>query len=154
MVPHFSTGALTAALFDRHPPHYWTGDYILEAQGSSKMGAVVLSSLVEENGGLGKDASTTPVIKRTMLYPAAPNPFNPRTLIQYDLAEPAQVSLKVYNVRGRLVTTLEDGPQVRGRHQTIWLGQDNRGSKVASGVYFVKFKAAGQEYQQKVTLVR
>jgi len=89
-----------------------------------------------------------------MLYPAAPNPFNPRTLIQYDLAEPAQVSLKVYNVRGRLVATLEDGLQVRGRHQTIWLGQDNRGAKVASGVYFVKLKAAGQEFRQKVTLVR
>ena len=64
------------------------------------------------------------------------------------------MSLKVYNVRGRLVATLEDGPQVRGRHQAIWLGQDNRGAKVASGVYFVKFKAAGQEFRQKVTLVR
>lgn len=73
---------------------------------------------------------------------------------KHDVVNSWTLNLKVYNVRGRFVATLEDGPQVRGRHQAIWLGQDNRGANVASGVYFVKFKAAGQEFLQKVTLVR
>jgi len=89
-----------------------------------------------------------------MLYPAAPNPFNPRTVIQYDLAAPSEVSLKLYNVRGRLVTTLTQGQQVRGRHQVVWTGQDDRGALVASGVYFVRLRAEGQEFRQKITLVR
>ncbi len=126
---------------------------ILQVPESSKLGTVALSSLVK-NHGMQKAESTSSVITRTMLYPAAPNPFNPRTLIQYDLAAPAEVSLRIYNVRGRLMNTLEKGPQVRGRHVVIWLGIDDRGAKVASGVYFVKFKAAGQEFRQKVTLVR
>ncbi len=75
-------------------------------------------------------------------------------VIQYDLAAPAKVGLRVYNVRGRLVRTLVEGVQPRGRYRAVWLGQDDRGVPVASGVYFVRMEADGRQMRQKVTLVR
>ena len=115
---------------------------------------LVLGSLKDDVDYLGAGKISELPIEKTRLYAAAPNPFNPRTLIQYDLAAPTEVTLKVYNVRGRLVKTLAQGMQPRGRYQVVWLGDDDRGVSVASGVYFVRLEAAGQQMRQKVTLVR
>ncbi len=60
-----------------------------------------------------------------------PNPFNPRTSISYSLSKSANVSLKVYDVKGRLVETLADGYKSPATHTVEW-----NADKVASGIYF------------------
>ena len=86
---------------------------------------------------------------------AAPNPFNPRTRIDFELPADGTASLIVLDARGRIVRQLlvEEnlGP---GSHQTTWDGRDLAGREVASGVYFVRLAANGLVSTQKLTLVR
>ncbi len=85
---------------------------------------------------------------------AAPNPFNPRTTIVLDLPRAGDASLRVYDLRGRVVRTLHEGPLTAGRHELVWNGDDDNRRAMASGVYFFEAKAVGEERIGKLTLVR
>jgi FG-GAP repeat/FG-GAP-like repeat/FlgD Ig-like domain len=77
----------------------------------------------------------TPV--RHALHQNIPNPFNPSTKIRFDLAVPGTVSLTVYDAAGKHVKTLLNRTQLgMGQHQAVWLGKDQSGRSVATGVYF------------------
>ncbi|UCC45582.1 MAG: T9SS type A sorting domain-containing protein, partial [Candidatus Zixiibacteriota bacterium] len=78
-----------------------------------------------------------------------PNPFNPSTEISFSLPAAADVTLKVYNITGRLVTTLVDGRLEAGRHTVTWDGSD-----AASGVYFYRFQAAEFVASRKMILLK
>jgi len=95
-----------------------------------------------------------PVRYKTELLPPKPNPFNPRVEIAYTLEKAGKVKVTVYDVRGRAVSTLVDATRPAGPNKVIWEGTDNRGSRVASGVYFVRFEAPGHEAQRRLALVR
>jgi hypothetical protein len=85
----------------------------------------------------------------------APNPFNPETVIRYDVAAPGgRVTLTVYDVSGRLVRTLVDGAQTAGQHSVRWNGRNGAGVGVASGVYFCRMTAPGFVEQRKMVLLR
>ncbi len=83
-----------------------------------------------------------------------PNPFNPWTTISYQLPERVFVSLKVYNVLGELVRTLQEGKRPAGRHTVQWDGEDNSGRFVASGVYFYRITAGNFSKTGKMLLIR
>ncbi len=79
--------------------------------------------------------------KETALLANYPNPFNPETWIPYQLAEPTEVTLRIYAINGELVRTLALGHQPAGIYQTrtraaYWDGKNAFGEPVASGVYF------------------
>ena len=67
------------------------------------------------HGGSVVGAPAAP--SRTRLFAAAPNPFNPRTLVAYDLAVPAQVRVQIFDLQGRRVRLLHDGGLDAGRHE-------------------------------------
>ncbi len=70
-----------------------------------------------------------------------PNPFNPSTTISFQLKSEVRVSLKIYDVAGRLVTTLvNDKLMNAGIHKEVWNGRDGHGSPVASGVYYYRLQ--------------
>ena len=84
--------------------------------------------------------------KETTLLANYPNPFNPETWIPYQLAKPADVTLRIYSVKGELVQTLVLGHQAAGVYHTksraaYWDGRNAQGEKVASGVYFYTLSA-------------
>ena len=93
-----------------------------------------------------------PLVSR--LHPNYPNPFNPRTWVEYSVARPGTVSLKIYDNRGRLVRTLVNEHQGTGPQRVLWKGLDDQGRSVASGVYHYVLKANGRELQRKMTLLR
>jgi flagellar hook assembly protein FlgD len=64
------------------------------------------------------------------------------------------VSLRIYDVTGRLIRTLVDGPQTPGDKKVVWDARDDRGHEVASGVYFYRLRAPGFEKTRKMVLVR
>jgi hypothetical protein len=70
-----------------------------------------------------------------------PNPFNPTTQIKYDLPMQATVSLKIYNILGQEVVTLASGVMSPGYYAATWLGRNNFGAQVSSGVYFYSIEA-------------
>lgn len=83
------------------------------------------------------------------LYQNYPNPFNPSTSIQFDIPESSQIRLEVFDVTGRLVSTLFDGVKNAGTYTLQWDAKNN-----ASGIYFLKLSSAGFVSTQKVTLLK
>ena len=79
--------------------------------------------------------------KHTALLQNYPNPFNPETWLPYQLAQDANVTISIYNIKGQLVRTLHLGNRSAGVYvqkdkAAYWDGRDNEGERVASGVYF------------------
>ena len=64
------------------------------------------------------------------------------------------MTLRIYDVGGKLVRTLVDGPQTAGQKSVTWNGSDNRGHSVASGIYFYRLQAPGYEKTLKMVLVQ
>ena len=88
------------------------------------------------------------------LYNNYPNPFNPTTVITFDLPAPSEVTLEVFNVLGQRVKTLIDQRQRAGHHRIEWNATDENGHAVASGVYFYRLTAEGFTASKKMTLVK
>ena len=82
-----------------------------------------------------------------------PNPFNPRTTVEYSLEREGPVRVTVHDLAGRLVATLVDGHQDRGRHQVTWSGRDGSGRAVPAGVYCVVLDSGGRRAVDKVMLL-
>jgi hypothetical protein len=83
------------------------------------------------------------------LSPPFPNPFNPSTVISYQLPVAGPVSLKVYDLSGRLVSTLLNGFKTPGYHEVTF-----DGSRLASGLYFVRMQAGDFTAVQKLILLK
>ncbi|MBN1290993.1 MAG: DUF362 domain-containing protein [Candidatus Latescibacteria bacterium] len=73
------------------------------------------------------------------LYQNYPNPFNSETTLSYQLFEPADVKMEIYNIQGALVDRLVYGTQSSGYYRVQWNGTSLNGSAVASGIYFSRF---------------
>lgn len=82
------------------------------------------------------------------------NPF--RGVCAFELVLPARlpVAVRVFDVRGRLVRRVSDGPVNAGRHELSWDGRDDGGLDVASGIYFLTMDAAADRQTRRVVRVR
>ncbi|MBD3161908.1 MAG: T9SS type A sorting domain-containing protein [Candidatus Eisenbacteria bacterium] len=86
---------------------------------------------------VGVDLDQTVVRAEALLGQNAPNPFHRSTAIAYRLDEPARVSLRIYDVGGRLVRTLIGrGERGTGEHRVVWDGRGDDRRRVAPGIYF------------------
>ena len=83
-----------------------------------------------------------------------PNPFNPTTMIEYDLPKATHVSLRIFDLRGRLVKELVNEKQAPGSYRLKWDGTNQAGEKVASGVYLYMLKAGNFVRINKMMLVK
>jgi hypothetical protein len=83
-----------------------------------------------------------------------PNPFNPNTVIFYDLPVNSAVSLAIFNILGQKIRTLiSQIPMAAGRHKVNWDGTDDFGKPVPAGVYFYTLKADYFTDVKKMVLV-
>ena len=78
-----------------------------------------------------------------------PNPFNAQATISYSVPYPSYVSLNVYDLSGRLVTTLADGDHSIGRHTLAW-----DGNGISSGIYWVSLESSDVRLIRKVVLMK
>ena len=85
-----------------------------------------------------------------------PNPFNPETTISFSISEVngEAVKLEIYNIRGQLIKSIINERIDAGYHNVIWNGENNIGQKVASGIYFYKFKAGDYQKIRKMLLIK
>ncbi len=84
-----------------------------------------------------------------------PNPFNPTTTIDYDVPSGGgKVTIRIYDVGGRLVRTLLDRAETPGRKTITWDGMSNNGQTVATGVYFYRMTAPGFEKTLKMIMMK
>ncbi len=83
-----------------------------------------------------------------------PNPFNPVTKVAYHVPSASRVTIRVFDVTGRLVTTLVDGVVEPGRHAAVWNGTNENGESVGSGVYFCTMETPDFHDSHKMTLLK
>jgi len=84
-----------------------------------------------------------------ILYQNYPNPFNSTTTIQYDVSEPSQVTIAIYNAKGQRIEILVNSQRDAGRYTISW-----DGSTVASGLYFIRMQAGNFEMTRKCLLLK
>lgn len=70
-----------------------------------------------------------------------PNPFDNSTTIYYSLPEQSDVSLKIYDMNGRLIKILHEGEQPAGNYSIVWNGKDDAGNLMSAGMYLVKLSS-------------
>jgi len=102
---------------------------------------------------VGIPVGETPVALR--LHQNVPNPFNPVTLIRYELPQEMEVALRVYDAAGRLVRELVPSEVQRaGPYAVSWSGRDGAGREVGTGVYFYQLEAGEQTLSRKMLLLK
>jgi hypothetical protein len=82
-----------------------------------------------------------------------PNPFSTTTLIRFDLPMPSPVRLEVFDLQGRLVKTLANGPFNAGSFSLAWDHRTDSGVSVRPGIYLYRINAAGHQAQAKMLLM-
>jgi len=102
----------------------------------------------------GSGGSTLPY--RLELLGNTPNPFNPSTTIRFTVpAGPVRpFSLRVYDVRGRLVRQLAAGQVGGGLQEVFWNGQNENGEPVGSGIYLYRLEVGREDFTGKMVLVK
>ncbi len=83
------------------------------------------------------------------LYNNYPNPFNPVTFIEFDIAEKSRVKITIFNIQGKLVCNLVDEEMKPGRYKTDW-----NAVNYSSGVYFFKLEASNYVQTKKMVLIK
>ena len=96
---------------------------------------------------------------RTRLLPNYPNPFNPETWIPYQLAESADVTIRIYDVQGRLVREFALGYKPAGlyidkAHAVHWDGRNNVGERMASGIYLYVLHASEFRAIKRMVIIK
>jgi hypothetical protein len=114
----------------------WSAEYSFTFQTTSKVN--------------GKNA----IIKKSRLYENYPNPFNPQTTINFDIAHAGPVKLQIYSIEGKLVKTLVDGNRATGSYSVEWDGLNDQGRQVPSGIYFYAISSPGYYKVNRAVLVK
>ncbi len=98
-------------------------------------------------------------VKETKLLPNYPNPFNPETWIPYQLSEASTVKVKIYDVSGSLIRTIEVGHKLMGYYLTreravYWDGRNGSGESVSSGIYFYTLNTDTYTQTRRMVIVK
>ncbi|MFH1502864.1 MAG: C39 family peptidase [Candidatus Eisenbacteria bacterium] len=105
-------------------------------------------------GYAGIDGGELPVSKLSLLAPS-PNPFGVESVIGFEApANDVALTVAVYDLSGRLVSLLHDGPVPEARGTLVWDGRDDSGRRVASGVYFVRGTLGEETIGKKLVVLR
>ena len=83
-----------------------------------------------------------------------PNPFNPRTTIEYVVDHDAMVSIEIFDAAGRMVARLDEGARSGGTYRAEWDGRDTTGAAAASGVYFYRLAGVRGAETRKMVLLK
>ena len=84
-----------------------------------------------------------------------PNPFNPVITIDFEIDRPKNVSMHLYDLKGRKIKTLFEHKEFQaGFFQEKWFGKDDRGIQVSNGIYFVQLNSDTERLKRKITLLK
>jgi uncharacterized protein (TIGR02145 family) len=83
-----------------------------------------------------------------------PNPFNASTTIEYGLPRNSDLSISIYDIRGRFVKEIYTGNQLAGYHFTQWNADNDQGQNVASGLYFIVLNTPEYRVARKALILK
>jgi hypothetical protein len=111
--------------------------------------------IYDSDDGVPTSGPSRPPVARATLLPNYPNPFNASTTLRIQAPSHSQVSLTVYDARGREVARPLVGAMMTGDELAfVWEALDTHGRELPSGVYFVKLRTSDESHARKVLLVR
>jgi len=119
-------------------------DFSLKVKVTDSAGDVAYAIHSVDVGGLGKQVSSNDGTDLPTVYSLQgnyPNPFNPTTVIRYQLPVASTVSIALYDVRGRLIKQLVDQTQAGGYYNILWDGRTHDGNRASSGTYLYRISA-------------
>ena len=99
-------------------------------------------------------ASNNIIPNNVSLSNAYPNPFNPRTKIEYTLTNSEYVSLNIYDLKGSKVKSLINKYQTPGTMSITWDGSNDNGQLVAAGMYIYMIKTEEVSISKKMVLLK
>jgi hypothetical protein len=121
----------------------------------------MFADLNERKCPLGRAEAIDDLVAKGLLNPKQPgvlqnypNPFNPTTQIVFNIPEATTVTIRIYNMLGQLVRTLNDGILEAGLHSVVWDATDNGGNHLPSGIYIYRLQAGDYNEIRKMTLMR
>ena len=121
----------------------WTSDGgHLNAAGAQRVASAfwwLMAKIAGWDGTTGVDKSENVPIAYN-IFQNYPNPFNPSTKIAFSVGTQCNVSLRIFDILGREITTLISGIQTAGEHTVEWNGKNSEGQSVASGMYFYQLR--------------
>jgi len=123
--------------------------YFMQAEGVRNLLQNLLPGL---NPALPNADDAVPL--KTASLAAYPNPFNPSTVISYNLPVAGAATLELFNLKGQKVKTLFSGIQLAGAHSVSYNGLDEDGRGVGSGVYLLRLKHPQGVINKKITMVK
>ncbi len=108
--------------------------------------------MYSSNGVTGVDNEIIP--EKFSVSQNYPNPFNPSTSIEYSLPEKGLVTIKIYDILGRVVNTLVNERVNAGHYSTTWNSVDDAGRKISSGIYFYRVTNGANVVTKKMMLIK
>jgi hypothetical protein len=101
----------------------------------------------------GEKVTKQMILQNFKLHPPYPNPFNASTAIRFELKNEQKIKIRIYNLLGQEICTLDEGVKSTGIHQMIWDGKDNHSIEMPSGLYFCRLSLEGSRWVQTIKLM-
>lgn len=102
----------------------------------------------------GNNQQSPDIPKITELESPYPNPFHPSTTLRYGLAKTDPVKITIYNGRGQMVRSIDEGKKSAGHYNLAWNGDDDRGRSLPTGVYCIRMQAGSKSFIKKAVLLK
>jgi len=131
-----------------------TGDFHVNSVGNPSLTSLYTVTLYAFDAAVGADPFANGPIGEIMLRQNVPNPVRGSTSIDYALPHTDDVSLRIYDVTGRVVRTLANGLRSAGRHTVSWDGRDESGAALSSGIFYYRLSAADGSLTRRMTVIR
>jgi len=143
---NFTTQLLTPNVY-----YFWvTSVYTTEGGGNIESGMSNVVKVTVQTSDA--DEVMVPAVSR--LAGNYPNPFNPTTVINFELAQVSPVTIDIYNVKGQKVRGLVSGTFEAGTHSVVWNGCDDKGVAVSSGIYLYRMTCEGYSGVRKMVMMK
>ena len=133
---------------------------LLAADGKTltSIGRIYQLAANSQSTGVDESKPVATLPKTLTLAPSYPNPFAitraAATRIVYTLPQEHEVSLRIYDVLGRLTRQIVHGRQAAGSYELSWNGRNELGEAVTSGIYFAVLQAGAQKLMQKIIVTK
>jgi hypothetical protein len=128
--------------------------YILFTQGPFLENGAIFVDDVAFAEYVASGVDDTPGKSGITMYQNVPNPFNPSTRISFDLEQRENVTVSVYDVKGRLVNTLFSGQLEAGPQSVDWNGTSANGTRVSSGVYLYVLRTSTETISRRMVMLK
>jgi len=152
--PYVEIGQLDGRVFGNNQETYSYYDFKVEGGEyfTYKLSAQFLSGTISDVDTARLQSSEPTIIS---LSPNFPNPFNSETKVIFGLSSPQNVSLKIYDITGKLVKTLIDNERLEAQfHHILWDGSNDLNHSISSGMYYLRLTANGTQKMMKMLYLK